>query len=109
MPRYEGTARESEEEHACRDSVLGQRLVVRLQPSPGGAEYGLPVGACDPSAQIRAKMRSRAWLKMEFLPRVVNADVAQTRHVGDLARDPLPRTLEKKTKVHARIAATSAT
>ena len=45
-------------------------------------------------------MRSKSWLKTKLLPRIVNADVAEARHVRYLARDALPRTFEKQAEIH---------
>ena len=45
-------------------------------------------------------MRSKPRFKVKLLPRVVGAEVAEPRHVRYLARDTLPRPLEKQTEVH---------
>jgi len=45
-------------------------------------------------------MRSKPRLKMKLLPCIVNAEVAEARHVRNLARDALPRTLKKQTEIH---------
>jgi hypothetical protein len=37
---------------------------------------------------------------MKLLPRVGGAEVAEPRHVRHLARDALPRPLEKHAKIH---------
>ena len=45
-------------------------------------------------------MSSKSRFKMKLLPRVVDAEVAEPRHVRYLARDTLPRPLEKHAKIH---------
>ena len=40
---------------------------------------------------------------MQFLPRILYADVTEPRHVRNLPRDAPPRTLEEKTNVHPYI------
>ena len=45
-------------------------------------------------------MRSKPRLKMELLPCIVNAEVAQARHIRYLPRDTLTSTLEKQAKIH---------
>ena len=37
---------------------------------------------------------------MKLLPRIGGAEVAEPRHVRQLARDALPRPLEKQAKIH---------
>jgi len=95
MPSDKRPAREAEEEHVRRNAIFRQRLIVRLEPSPRVSKCRPPIDARDLPCKIRAKMRSRARLKMEFLPRIVHAQVAKPRYVGDLARNALPRPLEK--------------
>ena len=45
-------------------------------------------------------MCSKPWLKMKLLSRIVGAEVAEARHVRNLARDALPRTFEKQAEIH---------
>ena len=45
-------------------------------------------------------MRSKPWLKMKLLPRIVGAEVAESRHVRYLARNALSRPLKKQAKIH---------
>ena len=54
-------------------------------------------------------MRTWPRLKMEFLPRIVQAQVAESRHVGDLARDALPRPLKKQASVQFQASQTGKT
>jgi hypothetical protein len=39
---------------------------------------------------------------VEHLTRVLDAEVVQARHVRDLSRDALSRSLEKEAQVHCR-------
>ena len=67
---------------------------------PRGAECRPPVNARNPPREIRAEMRPKACFKVELLPRVVDAEVAEPRHVRHLARDTLHRKQEKHAEIH---------
>lgn len=99
VPRDERTARETEKKHCRRNAVLRKCLVVRLEPPPRRAECRSPVHARDLSREIRAKMSSRPCFKVQLLPRILYAKIAQPRHVRYLASDAPTRTLEEKTYV----------
>ena len=56
-----------------------------------------------PFRPCRDPCESKVGDKVELLPHIVHADVAQPRHVRYLPRDALARTLEEKTEVHPRL------
>ena len=100
VPRDKRTAREAEKKHFRRNAIFRQRLVVSLEPPPRRAECRPPVNACDPTREIRAEMRPKACFKVELLPHVGGAEVAEPRNVRYLARNALPRPLEKHAEIH---------